>query len=166
MATSFKASFLSQLTWDYTIDDGSLRVVRDTNSIGNVPEDITDSAGVSHVAFHERRTLAAGGSFLYDLAGGLIDHFGVLRTFTSVKAMFIRNLSTSLTSPLTIGGGSNDFASWFGTSGDTVVIEAGGTLAINSPLKPYTVVAGTGDMLKAFASNGAVTFDIALIGIL
>lgn len=162
MASSFKSILQCSWSWDAQEDDGSGRTVVDRNSIpliGEIANDETDT----HVVIHERRTLTTGSTKSYDLAGGVVDHFGNFRTLTGVKGILVKSLSTSLSAIIEVGGGSNAFASWLGASGDLVVVNPSGLFLKYEPLLPYVVTAGTGDILLVTAQATA-EYDIAIIG--
>lgn len=163
----FKSIFEFSQSWDDQRFDGdnSQRYVQDRNALAlAAPLVIEDTDSETHAVFHERRTLASGGSYAYDLAGGIVDHFGVLRTFSKVKRIILLNLSTANSSILELGAGSNAFAAWLGASGDIVTVHPGGDFIIGSPLLGYTVTAGTADILTVTAGD-VTQYDIAIIGV-
>ena len=161
---SFRSVLQFSLGWDWQINDGADRYVVDHNALAMIDE-IKDTDTDLHVVFHERRTLPAGGSQSYDLAGGIVDHFGNLRTLSTVKAIVVRNLSTALNAILEVGGGSNAFASWLGASGDVVTVNPSGLFLKYEPLVAYGVTAGTGDILT-LSSDAVTQYDIAIVGLL
>ncbi len=168
MATNFSAIAQSILSWDYTDTDGADREYTDRNAIGINPlhAQLTNGTGdqQANIVIHERRTLTNGQSYSYDLAGGVVDFRGQLKTFARIKAILVVLLSTANDVQLEVGGGSNAFASWLGASGDTVRVGPKGLLFKWEPSAgAFAVTAGTGDILKITAT-GTCEYDIAIIG--
>lgn len=129
---------------------------------------LLDGAGLGQAskAFSDKRTLAASANDSLDLAGVLVDAFGAIITFTKIKGIVIAAAATN-TDTISVGGGSNPFASFFGDATDELVIRPGGLFLLTAPdAAGYTVTAATGDLL-AIANNsasGAAEYDIILIG--
>lgn len=95
-----------------------------------------------------------------DLAGGVTDRFGVVKTFTKNKLLYIKH--TFATGTLTIGGGSNPWIGWFT---GTIVLNPGGILLFVDPTSAgKTVTAGTGDLLQIVASVASQTYNIVVMG--
>src|SRR3990172_2186336 len=65
--------------------------------------DGSTGANVSNLLFSDKRTLAATSEEL-DLAGVLLDAFGRVLTFTTIRAMVIRNTNVSPAALLKVGG--------------------------------------------------------------
>lgn len=123
-------------------------------------------AGQANKMWSDRRTLADSSSESLDLAGGLTDSFGASITFTSIKAIVIKNRSSS--QQLAIGGAaSNQFINWVANSSDIVNVPAGGLFVLVAPTAAgFAVTASTGDLLKVAngAAGSATDYDIILIG--
>lgn len=121
-------------------------------------------SGQANKSFHDTRTLTSGGSEELDLAGGLTDAFGQTIALATVKVLFIRNKSSSRT--LAVGGSaSNGFSSWVGVASDTVKVPPSGALLLIAPGAGYSVVSGTGDLLKIANNTGSsCEYDIIIIG--
>lgn len=120
--------------------------------------------GQANKMWSDTRTLADNTSESLDLAGSLTDSFGAAITFAKIKAIIIRNKST--TQALAVGGAaSNQFINWVANSSDIINIPAGGMFMLTAPAG-FAVTASTGDLLKiANGSAGQSTdYDIVLFG--
>lgn len=118
--------------------------------------------------FHDQRTIGASSSENLDLSGVLTNVFGVVLTFTKIKALFVRAAAANVNDVL-LGNGTNPFIGPFGAAGASVVtVKPGGTALFIAPdATGYAVTAATGDILKV-ANSGAgtgVTYDIVIIGV-
>lgn len=156
------------LHWDYHETDGADREYTDRNALSLPPStaELTTGTGdqQANVVIHERRTLTNGQTYSYDLAGGVVDFRGNLKTFARVKTLAVVVLSTANDSLLEVGAGSNPFAAWLGAAGDTIKVGPKGAHLLHRPdATGYVVTAGTGDVLKVTAS-GTVEYDIVIIG--
>jgi hypothetical protein len=115
--------------------------------------------------FHDTRSLANSATEDLDLAGGLTNAFGVTLTFAKIKAIIIKNNSSTQT--LSVGGAAaTQFINWVGAANDVINIPPEGFFCLIAPLAGFAVTAGTGDLLKI--ANGAAgdvtTYDIILLG--
>lgn len=101
-----------------------------------------------------------------DLASGaLLDIFGNALTFARIKAIYIKNRSTTAGEIVTVGGDSNGLVGWVGAANDLVNIRPGGVFCIYAPdATAYAVTAGTGDILQMVAAAGTPSIDLVLIG--
>lgn len=168
MATTLRTILQAALHWDYYETDGADREYTDRNAIA-IPQafaELTNGTGdqQGNVIIHERRTLTNGQTYSYDLAGGVVDFRGQLKTFARVKTLWVQVLSTANDSLLEVGAGSNPFAAWFGAAGDTLKLGPKALQVIHRPdAAGYVVTAGTGDILKVTAS-GTVEYDIVIVG--
>lgn len=127
----------------------------------------TDGTGANkaQIVFHDKRSLLTTTTEEIDLAGVLVNAFGVA-TFTKVKAILINVNTVTAGYRLMIGGAAaNAFETWVGAAGDIIKIGAGGFLALSSPVDGYVVTGGTADLLKIDnPSGGTVEYDIWIIG--
>jgi hypothetical protein len=121
-----------------------------------------NGSGQADRIFHDKRTLADAATEDIDLYGGLTDAFGVTINFAKVKALIIKNLSTTQT--LSIGGATaTQLSNWVANVNDIVVVPAGGFLCLVNPAG-YAVTSIL-DLLKIANSAGAVCdYDIVIIG--
>lgn len=109
-----------------------------------------------------RYTIAASGSQSLDLASALEDGFGNALTFTKVKLIVVRNLSTSATAAATLERPS---------SNGVPILSAAATMPID-PLVVIvnkagaTVTASTGDLISINNSdaNASAEFDVLIAG--
>jgi hypothetical protein len=136
--------------------------------------------------WHGRRTLAASGVDLLDLASTilhgsgveLVDDFGDVVNFTKVHAIFCWNRSNdpeeidpATDAILAIGGGddgsgTNAFLGWFGGGDETEKLEAGARMMRYAGDTKWTVTAGTGDILRIENLDGVddLEYEICVIG--
>lgn len=107
-----------------------------------------------------------------DLLSSLTDIYGAAVSFVEVRAIIIRNTSTSAAKILKLGAGSNPaFAGLFGATGDIIIIPAVGPTGLpfvwsagydGGGLIP---VAGTGDILTLDSGAQTVTYEGLIIGV-
>jgi len=130
-----------------------------TNGTGN------DEA---NLVWHDTRSLAATSEDL-DLNAALTSTLvggAVTVKFTNIKALYIRNNSTTTTEILAVGGAAgNQFINWVANTSDIVNIGPSGILALINPLDGYDVTAATGDLLKIDSGADTFTYDIWIVGI-
>ena len=108
--------------------------------------------------FHVAGTAAAGVPVVLDLlGGGLTDAFGDAIAFTSLKAIFIRNTSTTDVNLLAEGT-----VGFFVTTGQ-VLLPGGAGLSVACG-RGWTVTAGSGDTLTLTAPDEDCTYEVILIG--
>jgi len=129
----------------------------------------TDGAGADQadVVWSDERTLAASATEDLDLAGGLIDAFGVAITLARIKAIYVEADSSNTNNVLLGGAAANAFATPFADVTDRVTLRPGGALLLVAPdATGYVVTAGTGDLLRAGNSGAgtSVKYRIVLVG--
>ncbi|MGH3573600.1 MAG: hypothetical protein ACRDUW_17555, partial [Pseudonocardiaceae bacterium] len=131
---------------------------------------LASGAGLSDRAWWDHRTLAASASENLDLAGVLVDPFGVLASFARIKVLVV-NADAANTNNVVVGGaGSNTLLGLFGAATHTAIVRPGTTLAWvtgTADATGYPVVSGTGDLLQ-IANSGAgtsVSYSVAVIGV-
>jgi hypothetical protein len=124
----------------------------------------------------DRRELGETASENLDLAGSLLNAFGVAVTFSKVKAIIVINRSdqnigafTATDAEITVGGAAaTECMGPFDAAGDAIKVAAGGMFMVTRPdATGWAVVTGTGDILKV-ANNDAgdhALYDIVLIGV-
>lgn len=114
--------------------------------------------------FTDTRSLAATSENL-DLAGGLTDAFGATITFAKIKAIIIKNNSTTPGENLTIGGHATAAFPLFSDVTDKYVLGPNGVFLIWEPsLAGKTVTATTGDLLKIDSGAATISYTIIIIG--
>lgn len=124
------------------------------------------AANKADLLFSDQRTLAASATEDLDLAGGLTDPLGATLTFVKIKAIIISAASGNTNDVEVKPATTNGFTGPFNAAADTLIIPAGGSIALIAPVSGWTVTAGTGDLLTITngSSGTSVTYDIILIG--
>ena len=104
-------------------------------------------------------TMPAGGTNIYDLAGGVTNNFGEVLTFAKVKFLaFCPTNSLGATRSMLIGPAPENGWSWQSTTTAAVRVYASGVFCVGTAsTNGYTVTAGTGDQLQIIndATNAA-----------
>ncbi len=154
---------------------GNLTVNIDTTSgistdLGNTTrriqgaEDIPLQFGVgdNQADEHFAETISLVGALQdIDLFGTKENAFGQTINMETIVAISIQNKSTVTGEDLIIGGAvANEFLDWVGATGDKIIVHAGGTLFIASPLEAYLAGAAASDIRL---DPGANTFNVDLI---
>ncbi len=124
------------------------------------------AAGQASQAWHDRRTLSASASENIDLAGSLVNAFGVTITFTKVKFIFVQaSSSNNVANNVNVSRGSSNGFVWFLAASDGFFLAPGAWCSFFDPTG-VTVTAGTGDILTIANSAGtnSVTYDIVIVG--
>lgn len=119
-------------------------------------------SGQANQVFTDQRTVSAASENL-DLAGGLTDAFGDTITFTGIKMLMVKNLSTTAGQDLTLSGNFLD-DDMLGGGSSTVILGPGGIFFISSPVDGFDVTAGTGDILTVDPAANTISYDIVLLG--
>ena len=134
----------------------------------NINSALATGTGASQadLLFSDQRTLSASGTEDLDLAGSLTDPLGATLTFVKIKAIIIKAASGNTNDVEVKPATSNGFTGPFNDASDTLVIPAGGMIALTAPVSGWAVTAGTGDLLTITngSSGTSVTYDIILIG--
>jgi hypothetical protein len=124
-------------------------------------------AGMADLLWSDTRSINASSTDDLDLAGSLVNAFGVTTTFARIRALYVAAASGNTNNLVVGGASSNGFVTWTGAATDKVVIRPGGLfLVANRDTTGYAVTAATGDLLR-IANSGAgsaVTYDIVIIG--
>ena len=162
-ATTLNARVQLNVTANHTKTSG---LVTGKDRLEKVFEQLFTSgtgSGMADTLFHDERTLTDGSSEDLDIVGTLTDLFKDTVNLIKVKALIIKNTSTTQT--LSVGGASaTQFLSWVGSATDLVKIPPGGVMALYNPAG-YTAAGGTADKLKILNSAGAACiYDIIIIG--
>jgi hypothetical protein len=120
----------------------------------------TDAAGALGATdqWNDQRTNATTTESL-DLAGGVTNRLGEVKTFTKIKGLFFWHRGESGT--LTIGGGSNPFV---GHGTGTIVLRPGGKfLWVDESAGGGAVTAATGDLLQV-VGTASILYDVVIFG--
>ncbi len=125
-------------------------------------------AGQSDQMFQDTRTLTSSQTESLDLAGSLVDSFGVVLTFVEITAIYIKADPANI-SKIRIGGAAaNAWPGPFDALNDKVNIEPGEVyLATNlRSATGWIVTAGTADLLDVENTDvsNAANYDISLVG--
>lgn len=128
----------------------------------------TDGSGVNQATkmWHDQRTIAPSGTDALDLAGVLVDPFGVAITFARVKGLLISAASGN-TNNVVVGAGTNPVTTIMGGTTPTVIVRPGGLFMLVAPdVTAYVVTPATADILQIAnsAAGTSVTYDIVVIG--
>lgn len=125
-------------------------------------------ANQANLAFSDTRTLAASAVENLDLAGGLVDVFGVALNFAKVKAIMVVAADANTNDVVIGGAASSPFYGPFGGPTHKLNVAPGGQIQLVAPgLAGWPVAAGTGDILKIAngGSDSPVTYDIIIVGV-
>lgn len=126
-------------------------------------------AAQADTSFWDHRTLAASTSETLDLAGSLLDTFGVVITFARIKLLLVSADPANTNNVVVGGAASNAIAGLFGATTHTAIVRPGTTLvwlAGSADATGYPVTPGTGDLLQiANSSSGtSVGYSVVVIG--
>lgn len=116
--------------------------------------------------FSDKRHLNASASEDLDLAGVLLDAFGVAITFVKVKAILVAPSVANVNNVNVSPGSAASFLGPFADASDIVSIPPGGIFLATAPVAGWTVTATTADKL-GIANAGAgtgVDYDIMILG--
>ena len=126
-----------------------------------------DSSQIEAAWHLENQTLMNGASVTYDLTALTRTLFedALEITLVEVKGIIIYNKSTN-NSLITVGNAAaNPWRGPFGAADHTIGVPESSALPLSHPTDGWGVHAGNKN-LKLAASNGAATFDIAIVGTL
>lgn len=123
------------------------------------------TTGKADRVFADTRTLGPSATENLDLAGVLLDFFGAVLTFVTIKAIIIKAAAGNTNDVQLSRPASNGFP-LFLAAGDAISIRPGGVFVWTAPAAGITVTPTTGDLLTV--TNGAagtsVSYDIEIIG--
>ena len=133
------------------------------------------AADQANIVYFDSGTMIADADLSLDLSGTLSDVYGDTITALRVKAIAIKNTSTTA-SILKVGGGTADagtnaFASWLHRTGTSaagsegVLVRPGGVFLLWAPdATAYAVTAGTGDILMIQEqSTLAAAYEVMIV---
>jgi hypothetical protein len=138
----------------------------DDSLIYSIIANLSNGTGASQASqqWHDTRTIAPSGTDSIDLAGALVNAFGVTVTFTKVKLLLVRAAAANLNNIQVARPASNGWP-WFLAVSDGFLLQPG---AFNVFFDPggIAVTAGTGDLLSIINAAGvnSVTYDIVVVG--
>lgn len=125
------------------------------------------TAGKADKAFSDTRTLAASATEDLDLAGVLLDAFGVAITFARIKGLIIKASAANVNN-VVVGAATAPWITLLNSTG-TITLRPGASfcaMAGVADATAYGVTATTADILKV-ANSGAgtsVSYSICIIG--
>ena len=122
------------------------------------------SASTADMVYSISATTSTTTPVAYDLAGSLTGALGNTLTFAKIVAIYVINNSTTAADILTVGAGSNPLLNWIIATGDGVKVGAGGAFFISAPIAPFSVTAGTGDVLTLTSASGSIPYKLIVIG--
>jgi hypothetical protein len=158
MALNSASTSLS-LSWDQQ------KVLTGFNSISQGPDALSLSVSPNltgtnpaNIVFTEQRTLAASGSYTYDMSTGLTDFLGTSIALTRIFAIAI----SSSTGTVVYAPGATNGLEWFlGGTSPTISIPAGAGFIFTTPT--FQAVSGT-DKTFTLSSSAGATYKIAFLG--
>jgi hypothetical protein len=114
--------------------------------------------------YHNRHEVGATGTVDLDVAGTLEDALGVACVFSTIYAIYIRNLSTTSGDKVYVGGDDNSVP-LFGAVADYFILPANGVFLVTSPVDGWSVTGATGDIIEISNPGGtAVNVDVGILG--
>lgn len=140
--------------------------VNQDNFNQNFENAFTNGAGASKAeeVWHDQRTLGSGANEDIDVAGALTGVLGGTVTFTKIKAILIRSLSTN-TVNLTVSRPASNGLPLFAAAGDAVVLTPGAIFLLTDPSAAgIAVTAGTADLINLLAGAASTVYDIWILG--
>jgi hypothetical protein len=170
MATSLAVQISAAVNWALTSDlDLSDPIDKATLSYTDAITNGTEVDTATKV-WHDRGTIASGGTAAIDLAGSLTDAFGNALVFTKVKGILLINRGIASGTTFTETSGENILVTTstlvaFASNG--MVLEPAGCLLLTSPKVGQAVTATSADVITlSRAGSGTVTYDIVIWGLI
>jgi hypothetical protein len=113
------ASGTLSLSLRATIEDTGLSTVRD-DIVNTYSKDLTNGTADNQfdILYHDTRTLAASGTYDYDLVGTLLDKLGATVNCVEIIAVLVKNLETTAGIDLAVGNAAA--AQWYSAGADTL----------------------------------------------
>jgi hypothetical protein len=131
------------------------------------PLDSGTGANQADKVFSDTRTIAPSGTDDLDLAGTLLDAFGVVLTFVKVKVIAVAASSLNTNNVVIGNAAATQFLGPFGAATHTISVAPNGlALFARADATGWPVGAGASDLLR-FTNSAAgtpVTYDVVLIG--
>lgn len=122
----------------------------------------------AEVVFHNSYTVSASGSQTLDLTGALVDAFGNTIVFKKLKAIQVRNMSSTAGAKVTLGTPASEYHDemFTGSGSESINVRPGGLFLWVDPSEDATaMVADTDDKLTIANGTGAgITVEVTLIG--
>lgn len=153
------ANTILSLSWDQQ------KTLTGFNVLGQGPDAVSLSvapaltgANPANIVFAEQRTLAASGSYTYDLSTGLSDFLGTSIALARIFSVIV----TCSSGTVVFAPGATNGLEWFlGGTSPTITIPAGAGFLFTTPT--HQAVSGTDKTITLSSSAGA-TYKIAFLG--
>jgi len=124
-------------------------------------------SGNAKGTFHGTWSCAAGSQVVFDLTATMSDALGDAISATEVKAVYIRNVSTTTGDLLEVLGDAaavGQQVPFMLAATDAVQLGPGGAILIVSPIDGWAVAAGATDRIEVDNNQaGAIEFEIVII---
>lgn len=161
LTSTIKASITGQQTSAIDLGTAALPFVASFS-------DALDSgfaAGQADRLFTDERTLIASATEDLDLAGSLVDVFGVVITMVKLRAIFIIAAAAN-TNNVVLSRPAANGVPLFAAVNDAISVQPGGCLLWTAPNGGVTVTPATGDLITLTNSGAGtpVTYKIVLLG--
>lgn len=153
------ASTLLSLSWSQQkAITGFSPVTQSNDSLSLSVAPSLTGATPANIVFAEQRTLAAAGSYTYDMTTGLTDFLGTAINLSRIFAIAV----TSTSGIVVYQPGATNGLEWFlGGTSPTITIPAGAGFVFTNPV--HQAISGTDKTITLSSSAGA-TYKIAFFG--
>lgn len=133
----------------------------------DLPRPMSNGTGTGLVSqmWHDQRTLTASATENLDLAGSLVNAFGVTITLATIKFVFARAAESNTNDVQLIRGAANGVP-LFMANGTGIALGPGDWFLWSNKTTGKAVTAGTADILTVTNSAGgtSVVYDLVLVG--
>lgn len=164
LSTAIDVNLLSTLTAALPADSGNL-----ASAPVKATRRLTLATGTGNAqadkVFAGTRTVAASSTDALDLAGTLLDPFGVTLTIVKLKAVLIRAAAANVNN-VRLNRPATNGVPLFLAASDGIDILPGGLILWVAPNTGVTVTPATGDLINCDNSGAgtSVTYDVVIIG--
>lgn len=157
------------VAWDLT-NVLDLATAHDKGTL-SYTDSLTDGTSAAQIKaiWHDKGTIASGGSATIDVAGSLADAFGNTAVFTKIKGLMIINHGVASGSTFTETSGENITlsSSTLLIADSEHIIEPGGVYLATSPIVGGAVTATSADTITlGRAGSATVTYSVIIWGLL
>jgi len=132
LADSFSGRLMLYPDWTHSKVTGASTVTETFDSFVDWTHTSGTNANQMNTIVRETTTLTNSESKTINLAGGVTDSFGDATTFVTVRFLCL-SCPTSNTNNITMGGGTNSWASWCGGTNNTLTVRPGGAIMLLAP---------------------------------
>lgn len=138
----------------------------DDSLIYSILSNLANGTGAAQASqqFSDTRTIAPSGTDSIDLAGALVNAFGVTVTFTKIKMILVRAAAGNTNNVQVTRPAANGFV-WFLAASDGFILQPGAWTVWFDPIG-VAVTPATGDLLAIIngAAGTSVTYDLIIVG--